>query len=95
MERCTRASSGVDGVDILAVLEHKQHPHLGEKKVVLVLQYRPPMEMLNLEFPAGLIDEGESAFEASTRELLEETYVLCLCPLLPPYTAPGTIFYAN
>lgn len=72
--RCTTPESGVDGVDILAVLEHKRSPEQGEKKVVLVLQYRPPMENLSLEFPAGLIDAGESATEAAERELFEETY---------------------
>ena len=50
---------------------------------MLVLQYRPPMEQLNLEFPAGLIDEGETASEAAKRELSEETYVLIVCAPSP------------
>lgn len=74
-ERCTRPESGVDGVDILAVLEHKQHPNRGEKKVVLALQYRPPMAQLSLEFPAGLVDQKENPAEAAIRELREETCV--------------------
>lgn len=63
-------------MDILAVLEHKSNPDNKEKFVVVVLQFRPPLGQLSLEFPAGLIDEGESAEVAALRELAEETYVL-------------------
>jgi 8-oxo-dGTP pyrophosphatase MutT (NUDIX family) len=40
---------------------------------LLVKQYRPPIEAYTLEFPAGLIDEGETAQIAGIRELFEET----------------------
>lgn len=40
---------------------------------MIILQYRPPVEAFCVEFPAGLIDEGESPEEAAVRELKEET----------------------
>ena len=36
-------------------------------------QYRPPIDKVIIEFPAGLIDAGETAEEAAVRELKEET----------------------
>lgn len=38
-----------------------------------ILQYRPPIENVCVELPAGLIDEGESPEQAAVRELYEET----------------------
>lgn len=40
---------------------------------MIILQYRPPVDAYCVEFPAGLIDEGESPEEAAVRELKEET----------------------
>jgi ADP-ribose pyrophosphatase len=42
-------------------------------KYILVRQFRPPTQGYVLEFPAGLVDEGEKAAEAGLRELREET----------------------
>jgi ADP-ribose pyrophosphatase len=42
-------------------------------EVVLVRQYRPPLEMMELGLPAGLVEEGESPEVAARRELAEET----------------------
>jgi 8-oxo-dGTP pyrophosphatase MutT (NUDIX family) len=42
-------------------------------EVVLVRQYRPPLEMMELGLPAGLVEEGERPEEAARRELAEET----------------------
>ena len=42
-------------------------------EVVLVNQYRPPLEMMELGLPAGLVEEGERPEEAARRELSEET----------------------
>lgn len=44
-----------------------------DNKVVLVEQYRHGIKDINLELPAGLIDEGEEPINAAKRELLEET----------------------
>lgn len=40
---------------------------------MIILQYRPPVEAVCVEFPAGLIDEGETPEQAAVRELKEET----------------------
>lgn len=42
-------------------------------KIVLIRQYRYPLDRWIYELPAGLIDEGESAEEAAIREMKEET----------------------
>jgi ADP-ribose pyrophosphatase len=48
-------------------------PLTGEDEVVLVRQYRPPLERMELGLPAGLVEEGEKPEAAARRELLEET----------------------
>lgn len=40
---------------------------------MVILQYRPPVAATCVEFPAGLIDEGETPEQAAVRELKEET----------------------
>ncbi|MGH3148436.1 MAG: NUDIX hydrolase, partial [Rubrobacter sp.] len=42
-------------------------------EVVLVRQYRPPLEGMELGLPAGLVEEDEEPEAAARRELLEET----------------------
>ena len=42
-------------------------------RLVILRQYRPPLDAYVLEFPAGLIDPGESGATTAVRELLEET----------------------
>jgi 8-oxo-dGTP pyrophosphatase MutT (NUDIX family) len=42
-------------------------------EVVLVRQYRPPLGMMELGLPAGLVEDGESPEAAARRELSEET----------------------
>lgn len=42
-------------------------------EILLVRQYRPPVNALSLEFPAGLIDPGERPEDTALRELTEET----------------------
>lgn len=42
-------------------------------KVVLIRQYRLTIDSWEWEFPAGVIDEGESQEQAAVRELKEET----------------------
>jgi ADP-ribose pyrophosphatase len=48
-------------------------PLTPSNEVVLVRQYRPPIERDELGLPAGLVEEGEEPEKAARRELLEET----------------------
>lgn len=65
-ERTTRKGD-FDGVEILAFIP-------GEKtKIILVEQYRPPMQSSTIELPAGLAEEGETPSQSALRELEEET----------------------
>ncbi|XP_067437903.1 ADP-sugar pyrophosphatase isoform X2 [Thunnus thynnus] len=69
-KRTTRqTNTEADGVGIIALLKRTLHKDC----VVMVKQFRPPLGCCSLEFPAGLIDEGESAEAAALRELKEET----------------------
>ncbi|KAM9846202.1 ADP-sugar pyrophosphatase [Aulostomus maculatus] len=70
VKRTTRQSNmEADGVGIIALLKRTLHKDC----VVMVKQFRPPLGCSSLEFPAGLIDEGESVEAAALRELKEET----------------------
>jgi ADP-ribose pyrophosphatase len=42
-------------------------------EILLQKQYRPPVDKIMIEVPAGLIDEGETPEECAVRELKEET----------------------
>ncbi len=48
-------------------------PVTDEGEMILIRQFRPPVNAHVIEFPAGLIDRKETAEEAASRELLEET----------------------
>ncbi|KAK5709989.1 hypothetical protein LTR17_019265 [Elasticomyces elasticus] len=67
--RKTRTKGGVDAVAIAPILRHPNK----EPSTMIILQYRPPIEAMCVEFPAGLIDEGETPEQAAVRELKEET----------------------
>ncbi|KAL1841052.1 hypothetical protein VTJ49DRAFT_7436 [Mycothermus thermophilus] len=68
-ERTTRPTNcDIDGVGIVAIVEKETGP-----EIVLQKQYRPPIDKVVVELPAGLVDEGETAEEAAIRELKEET----------------------
>jgi len=58
-----------DGVMILALTT--------QNEIVLVKQYRPSSGDHTIEFPAGGIDDRESAEAAAVRELYEETGYVC------------------
>nr|XP_009681297.1 PREDICTED: ADP-sugar pyrophosphatase isoform X1 [Struthio camelus australis]XP_009681298.1 PREDICTED: ADP-sugar pyrophosphatase isoform X1 [Struthio camelus australis]XP_009681300.1 PREDICTED: ADP-sugar pyrophosphatase isoform X1 [Struthio camelus australis]XP_009681301.1 PREDICTED: ADP-sugar pyrophosphatase isoform X1 [Struthio camelus australis]XP_009681302.1 PREDICTED: ADP-sugar pyrophosphatase isoform X1 [Struthio camelus australis] len=58
-----------DGVAVIAILQRTLHYDC----IVLVKQFRPPISGYCLEFPAGLIEENETAESAALRELEEET----------------------
>lgn len=85
--RKTRGKSGIDAVAIAPILRHPNKP----PSTIIILQYRPPVEAICVEFPAGLIDEGESPEEAAVRELKEETgYEGKVCDSSAPLTKqPG------
>lgn len=59
-----------DGVIIYSVYRDEETK---EEKLVLVRQYRCPIDDYIYEFPAGLVDEGEDFKVAGKRELKEET----------------------
>ncbi|EPS38014.1 hypothetical protein H072_8285 [Dactylellina haptotyla CBS 200.50] len=67
--RKTRGSSGIDAVAIAPILLHPTRP----ASTLVILQYRPPVAATCVEFPAGLIDQGETPEAAAIRELREET----------------------
>jgi ADP-ribose pyrophosphatase len=48
-------------------------PLTKDSEVVLVRQYRPPLERMELGLPAGLVEGDEKPEAAARRELLEET----------------------
>ncbi|KAJ5769916.1 uncharacterized protein N7511_001967 [Penicillium nucicola] len=68
-ERQTRPKDSlVDGVNIVAFLNKSTGSEL-----LLEKQYRPPIDQVVIELPAGLIDAGETAEQTAVRELREET----------------------
>ncbi len=60
-------------------------------KVLLVRQYRKPVERALLEIPAGTLNPGEDPAACAARELAEETGYRPgkLVPLVGFYSAPG------
>lgn len=60
-------------------------------KLVLIRQNRPPSEKMVLEFPAGLVDPGETPEQAAVRELREETgYIGTITSITQPgFASPG------
>ena len=62
-----------------------------EGDLLLVRQFRPPARRYTIEFPAGLIDPGETPEESACRELYEETgYAGRILDRYPPaVSSPG------
>lgn len=104
-ERKTRAAkAGVDAVAIGNILlpppSQGQGQGQGNKTPVstmLVIQYRPPLDSYTVEWPAGLIDEGETAEQAARREFKEETGydVTRVLSVSPPQAADPGLTNAN
>lgn len=63
----SRREQRPDGVVIYGLYGEKQD------KVVLIRQYRYPLDKYVYEFPAGLVEAGEDYHEAAVREMREET----------------------
>ena len=61
------------------------------RKVLFVRQFRPPAGKYMIEFPAGLIENGETAENTAVRELYEETgFCGSIEKVIPPaYNSPG------
>lgn len=60
-------------------------------RLILVRQYRPPADRMVIEFPAGLVNPGESPETTAVRELREETgYHGRLIRMIPDaFSSPG------
>ena len=65
VSRSTKKTGQSDAVMVVGITK--------DNKIVLIKQYRVPVDGYIIEFPAGLIDEGETAEEAAKREFKEET----------------------
>ena len=52
-------------------------PVTDENEIIVVRQYRYPIERVTIEIPAGKLDIGEKPLAAAKRELSEETGVEC------------------
>ncbi|KAJ3438822.1 adp-sugar pyrophosphatase [Anaeramoeba flamelloides] len=61
----TKKNMGVDAIDVIAIIKQTQ-------EIIIITQFRPPVKSYVVEFPSGLVDEGESVQEAAVRELKEE-----------------------
>ncbi|MDQ0213766.1 ADP-ribose pyrophosphatase [Oikeobacillus pervagus] len=66
-------------------------PITNEGKIVMVEQYRKPLNRSIVEIPAGKLEPGEEPETTARRELEEETGYVCkkITPLISFYTSPG------
>ncbi|KAL1838451.1 hypothetical protein VTJ49DRAFT_2648 [Mycothermus thermophilus] len=86
--RKTRSqSAGIDAVAMGNILLHPSRP----PATLVVIQYRPPLDAYTIEWPAGLVDEGETPEQAAVREFREETGYECRVVNVTPVLAadPG------
>ena len=93
--RVDTVALGRGGQGIREVVEHCECicivPLDDDENVIMVKQYRKPVEELLLEIPAGGVEAGEVSREAVLRELQEETgYTAANLELLSSFwTTPG------
>jgi ADP-ribose pyrophosphatase len=66
--------------------------HTPTKKMVIIREYRVPLNGYEYGFPAGLVEAGESVEQATCRELMEETGLM-VCRFIrsspPIYSTSG------
>ena len=67
--KISRGLEYLDAVEIYGICRGDD----GEDRMVLVRQYRAPIDDYIYELPAGLIEDGEPLIEAAVREAYEET----------------------
>lgn len=63
--------SRIDAVTIVAL--HHAEPAEGLHRLVVIEEFRVPLQQWEFSLPAGLLDAGESITNCGTRELKEET----------------------
>ena len=68
LKKTRPASCAIDGVGIVTILNQPTGP-----EILLQKQYRPPIDLVVIEIPAGLVDANESPETCAVRELKEET----------------------
>jgi ADP-ribose pyrophosphatase len=61
----------IDAVTIVAL--HRENPAAELHRLVVIEEFRVPLDQWEFSLPAGLLDAGESIAECGTRELREET----------------------
>ncbi|MBQ32058.1 MAG: hydrolase [Deltaproteobacteria bacterium] len=83
---CVHRSKRSEAVIIIAQLQPSG-------RYVLIRQFRPPAGRYVLEFPAGLVDAGETYEQTAIRELREETGYVGFVERVSPalYSSPGLI----
>jgi ADP-ribose pyrophosphatase len=82
------ADHTVDAVVIVPVLHAEGKP----PRLVMVREFRIPINAYSLAFPAGLLEDGESIEETVRREMIEETglEVVRFTKISPPlYSSTG------
>ena len=63
------------------------------ERYIIIRQFRPPTNSYLLEFPAGLVDKGETRDQTAIRELSEETGYVGKVQKISPrlYSSPGIV----
>ncbi len=80
-----------DWVNIVPIITAEN----GRKRVLMVKQFRHGVDRITVEFPAGLLEAGESPEQAARRELAEETGYSAEKITLIGKVAPNPAFMDN